>query len=80
MPQSNSLPITSSSTGHPRRDGNGGRGSRRGYGGTGAAGTGEKEHRRELHLFNQIATITADTLDLQEIINEILTTVLAFLH
>ncbi|MDO9532712.1 MAG: PAS domain S-box protein [Deltaproteobacteria bacterium] len=39
---------------------------------------GEKEHRRELHLFNQIATITAHTLDLQEIINEILETVLAF--
>lgn len=39
---------------------------------------GEKEHRRELHLFNQIATITAHTLDLQEIINEILATVLAF--
>jgi len=39
---------------------------------------GEKEHRRELNLFNQIATITAHTLDLQEIINEILGTVLAF--
>jgi PAS domain S-box-containing protein len=39
---------------------------------------GEKEHRRELHLFNQIATITAHTLDLQEIINEILKTVLTF--
>jgi GAF domain-containing protein len=39
---------------------------------------GEKEHRRELHLFNQIATITAHTLDLQEIINEILETVLKF--
>jgi GAF domain-containing protein len=39
---------------------------------------GEKEHRRELNLFNQIATITAHTLDLQEIINEILETVLAF--
>jgi PAS domain S-box-containing protein len=39
---------------------------------------GEKEHRRELHLFNQIATITAHTLDLQEIINEVLETVLAF--
>ena len=38
----------------------------------------EKEHRRELHLFNQIATITAHTLDLQEISNEILVTVLAF--
>jgi len=40
--------------------------------------SGEKEHRRELHLFNQIATITAHTLDLQEIINEILETVLEF--
>ena len=39
---------------------------------------GEKEHRRELNLFNQIATITAHTLDLQEIINEVLTTVLEF--
>ena len=39
---------------------------------------GEKEHRRELHLFNQIATITAHTLDLQEIINEVLETVLEF--
>ena len=39
---------------------------------------GEKEHRRELHLFNQIATITAHTLDLQEIINEVLETVLKF--
>ena len=39
---------------------------------------GEKEHRRELHLFNQIATITAHTLDLQEIINEVLDTVLKF--
>ena len=39
---------------------------------------GETEHRRELHLFNQIATITAHTLDLQEIINEILETVLTF--
>jgi len=39
---------------------------------------GEKEHRRELNLFNQIATITAHTLDLQEIITEILSTVLAF--
>ena len=40
--------------------------------------SGEKEHRRELHLFNQIATITAHTLDLQEIINEVLETVLKF--
>src|SRR4030067_151818 len=39
---------------------------------------GEKEHRRELHLFNQIATITAHPLDLQEIINEVLETVLKF--
>ena len=84
----------SAAAGQPRRAGNGGRGSCRGQGGTGAAGTGgskaaepgpeeqpeagEKEHRRELHLFNQIATITAHTLDLQEIINEILETVLAF--
>jgi PAS domain S-box-containing protein len=42
--------------------------------------SGEKEHRRELHLFNQIATVTAHTLDLQEIINEVLATVLAFFH
>jgi PAS domain S-box-containing protein len=42
------------------------------------AESGEKEHRRELHLFNQIATITAHTLDLQEIINEVLSAVLAF--
>ena len=42
--------------------------------------SGEKEHRRELHLFNQIATITAHTLDLQEIINEVLSTVLEFFH
>ncbi|MFZ5448338.1 MAG: PAS domain S-box protein [Thermodesulfobacteriota bacterium] len=41
---------------------------------------GEKEHRRELHLFNQIATITAHTLDLQEIINAVLTAVLQFFH
>jgi GAF domain-containing protein len=40
--------------------------------------SGEKEHRRELTLFNQIATIIAHTVDLQEIINEILATVLKF--
>ena len=38
----------------------------------------EKEYRRELCLFNQIATITAHTLDLQEIINEVLSAVLEF--
>lgn len=38
----------------------------------------DKEQRRELHLFNKIATITAHTLDLQEIINEVLSTVLEF--
>ena len=42
--------------------------------------SGEKEHHRELHLFNQIATITAHTLDLQKITDEILSTVLAFFH
>jgi PAS domain S-box-containing protein len=40
----------------------------------------EKEHRRELRLFNKIATITAHTLDLQEIINEVLSAVLEFFH
>ena len=39
---------------------------------------GEKEHRRELHLFNKIATITAHTLDLQEISNEVLAAILDF--
>jgi PAS domain S-box-containing protein len=39
---------------------------------------GEREHRRELYLFNQIATITAHTLDLQEIINAVLAAVLDF--
>jgi PAS domain S-box-containing protein len=39
---------------------------------------GDKEHRRELYLFNQIATITAHTLDLQEIIDAVLTEVLEF--
>lgn len=38
----------------------------------------EKEHHRELHLFNQIATITAQTLDLQEITNAVLSAVLDF--
>ena len=41
---------------------------------------GEKEHRRELYLFNQIATITAHTLDLQEIINAVLAEALEFFH
>jgi PAS domain S-box-containing protein len=40
----------------------------------------EKEHRRELYLFNQIATITAHTLDLQEIIDAVLAEVLGFFH
>jgi PAS domain S-box-containing protein len=43
-------------------------------------GPEEKEHHRELHLFNQIATITAHTLDLQEISNEVLAAVLEFFH
>jgi GAF domain-containing protein len=38
----------------------------------------DKEHRRELHLFNKIATITAHTLDLQEISNEVLGAILEF--
>jgi PAS domain S-box-containing protein len=38
----------------------------------------EKEHHRELHLFNRIATITAHTLDLQEIINAVLAATLDF--
>ncbi|OGP69137.1 MAG: hypothetical protein A2Z73_05615 [Deltaproteobacteria bacterium RBG_13_60_28] len=38
----------------------------------------EKEYHRELHLFNRIATITAHTLDLQEIINKTLAEVLDF--
>ena len=38
----------------------------------------EQEYQRELHLFNQIATITAHTLDLQEIINKVLAEVLEF--
>ncbi len=38
----------------------------------------EKEYHRELHLFNQIATITAHTLDVQEIINKVLSEVLDF--
>ena len=40
--------------------------------------SGEKEHRRELHLFNQIATITAQTLDLQEIVDAVLSAVLEY--
>ncbi len=42
--------------------------------------SGEKEHRRELNLFNQIATIASHTLDLQAITNEILSAVLEFFH
>ncbi|MBI4795060.1 MAG: PAS domain S-box protein [Deltaproteobacteria bacterium] len=38
----------------------------------------EKEYHRELYLFNKIATITAHTLDLQEIINKVLAEVLDF--
>ncbi len=41
---------------------------------------GDRKHHRELHLFNQIATIAAHTLDLQEIINEVLAAVLEFFH
>jgi len=40
--------------------------------------TGETEHRRELFLFDKIATITAHTLDLQAIIDEVLAAVLDF--
>jgi PAS domain S-box-containing protein len=39
---------------------------------------GEKEHQRELNLFNKIATITAHTMDLQEISNEVLAAILDF--
>jgi PAS domain S-box-containing protein len=39
---------------------------------------GEKEHRRELDLFNHIATLSAQTLDLQEVINGVLNAVLDF--
>ena len=39
---------------------------------------GEREHRRELDLFNKIATITAHTLDLQEIIDAVVAAVLEF--
>jgi len=38
----------------------------------------DKEHRRELDLFNKIATITAHTLDLEEISNEVLAAILEF--
>jgi PAS domain S-box-containing protein len=38
----------------------------------------EKEHRRELYLFSTLATITAHTLDLQEIVNQVLGAVLDF--
>jgi len=40
--------------------------------------TDETEHRRQLFLFDQIATITAHTLDLQEIIDAVLAAVLDF--
>ncbi len=38
----------------------------------------EKDHRRELSLFDRIATITAHTLDLQEIIDAVLAAALEF--
>ncbi len=38
----------------------------------------EQEHRRELQFFNDIATITAHTLDLEEIVNKVLAVVLDF--
>ena len=38
----------------------------------------EKEHRREFHLINQIATITSHSLDLQDIMNKVLAAVLEF--
>jgi len=38
----------------------------------------EREHHRELRLFNQIATLTAHTLDLQEVINKVLVAALEF--
>jgi PAS domain S-box-containing protein len=38
----------------------------------------DKEHRRELDLFNKIATITAHTLDLEEISNGVLAAILEF--
>jgi PAS domain S-box-containing protein len=38
----------------------------------------EREHRREFYLFNQIATITAHSLNLQEIMDKVLVAVLDF--
>lgn len=38
----------------------------------------EKEHQREFYLINQIATITAHSLDLQDIMNKVLAAVLEF--
>jgi PAS domain S-box-containing protein len=38
----------------------------------------EKEHRRELSLINEIATITAHTLDLQAIVDQVLSKVMDF--
>ncbi|MCL4500556.1 MAG: PAS domain S-box protein [Deltaproteobacteria bacterium] len=38
----------------------------------------EKEHKREFHLINKIALITAHGLDLQDIINKVLVAVLEF--
>jgi PAS domain S-box-containing protein len=39
---------------------------------------GEKEHQRELYLLNKIATLTGQTLDLQETINAVLAAVLEY--
>ena len=63
---------------YPGRPGPFGRGGRRRRCGTGAAGARGEGTPPGTNLFNQIATITAHTLDLQEIINEVLTTVLKF--
>jgi len=38
----------------------------------------EKEHRREFYLINQIATIAAHSLDVQDLINRVLVAVLEF--
>ena len=40
--------------------------------------TGDKEHRRELHMLNKIATLTGHTLDLQETINAVLAAALEY--
>ncbi len=40
--------------------------------------SGETEHRREFNLINKIATISAHSLDLQEIMDEVLAAVLDF--